>query len=112
MTEAKTALQMAERHVAEQEIRVHEQERLIVRLRSEGRPSEQAEGMLVEMSNLLDDMRGHLERLQQRGEGYRCAAQRLVEGQAGRKPKTGATRHSLSAGNSSLQVPDRRDEGK
>jgi hypothetical protein len=60
MTEAETALQMAARHVAEQELRVHEQERLIVRLRSEGRPSDHAEGMLVEMRNLLDDMRDHL----------------------------------------------------
>ena len=66
MTEAETALQMAERHVAEQEIRVLEQENLIVRLRSEGRPRDQAEGMLVEMRNLLDDMRDHLERLQQK----------------------------------------------
>jgi hypothetical protein len=70
MTETETALQMAERHVAEQEIRVLEQENLIVRLRSEGRPSEQAEGMLVEMRHLLDDMRDHLERqrLRQRPE--------------------------------------------
>jgi hypothetical protein len=52
--------------VAEQEIRVLEQENLIVRLRSEGRPSEQAEGILVEMRNLLDDMRDHLERLRQK----------------------------------------------
>jgi hypothetical protein len=69
MTEAETALQMAERHVAEQEICVLEQENLIVRLRSEGRPSEQAEGILVEMRNPLDDMRDHLERMRQRGEG-------------------------------------------
>jgi predicted transcriptional regulator len=69
MPEAETALQMAERHVAEQEIRVLEQENLIVRLRSEGRPSEQAEGILVEMRNLLDDMRDHLERMRQKPEG-------------------------------------------
>jgi predicted transcriptional regulator len=69
MREAETALQMAERHVAEQEIRVLEQENLIVRLRSEGRPSDQAEGILFEMRNLLDDMRDHLERLQQKLEG-------------------------------------------
>jgi predicted transcriptional regulator len=69
MPEAETALQMAERHVAEQEVRVLEQENLIVRLRSEGRPSEQAEGILVEMRNLLDDMRDHLERLRQKPEG-------------------------------------------
>jgi predicted transcriptional regulator len=69
MPEAETALQMAERHVAEQEIRVLEQENLIVRLRSEGRPSDQAEGILVEMRNLLDDMRDHLERLRQKPEG-------------------------------------------
>jgi hypothetical protein len=55
MTEAETVLQMAARHLAEQKLRVHEQEKLIVRLRSEGRPSDQAEGMLVEMRNLLDD---------------------------------------------------------
>jgi predicted transcriptional regulator len=66
MAEAETALQMAERHVAEQEIRVLEQENLIVRLRSEGRPRDQAEGMLVEMRNLLDDVRDHLERLRQK----------------------------------------------
>jgi predicted transcriptional regulator len=69
MTGAETALQMAEHQVAEQEIRVHEQENLIVRLRSEGRASDQAEGMLVEMRNLLDDMRDNLERLRQKPEG-------------------------------------------
>jgi hypothetical protein len=43
MTEAETALQMAARHVAEQEARIR----------------------AGEMRNLLDDMRDHLERLQQ-----------------------------------------------
>jgi hypothetical protein len=66
MTEAETPLQMAARHVAEQEARVREQEEL---LRREGHPTDQAEGMLVEMRNLLDDMRDHLERLQQKPGG-------------------------------------------
>ena len=69
MTEAETPLQMAARHVAEQEARVREQEELIARLRREGHPTDQAEGMLVEMRNLLDDMRDHLERLQQKPGG-------------------------------------------
>ena len=47
MTEAETPLQMAARHVAEQEARVREQEELIARLRREGHPTDQAEGMLV-----------------------------------------------------------------
>ena len=49
--------------------RVHAQENLLVRLRSAGRASDQAEGMLVEMRTLLDDLRDHLERLQQKREG-------------------------------------------
>jgi hypothetical protein len=69
MTEAETALQMAARHVAQQEARVREQEELIARLRREGHPTDQAEGVLVEMRNLLDDMRDHLYRLQQKREG-------------------------------------------
>ena len=69
MAEAETALQMAARHVAQQEARVREQEELIARLRREGHPTDQAEGMLVEMCNLLDDMRDHLDRLQQKPEG-------------------------------------------
>jgi hypothetical protein len=69
MAEAETALQMAARHVAEQEARVSEQEQLITRLLREGHPTDQAEDMLVEMCNLLDDMRDHLERLQQKREG-------------------------------------------
>ena len=66
MAEAETALQMAARHVAEQEARVSEQEQLITRLLREGHPTDQAEEMLVEMCNLLDDMRDHLERLRQK----------------------------------------------
>ena len=66
MAEAETALQMAARHVAEQEARVSEQEQLITRLLREGHSTDQAEGMLVEMCNLLDDMRDHLERLRQK----------------------------------------------
>ena len=69
MAEAETALQMAARHVAEQEARVSEQEQLITRLLREGHPTDQAEDMLVEMCNLLDDMRDHLDRLQQKPEG-------------------------------------------
>jgi hypothetical protein len=57
---------MAARHVAEQEARVSEQEQLITRLLREGHPTDQAEDMLVEMCNLLDDMRDHLERLRQK----------------------------------------------
>jgi hypothetical protein len=69
MAEAETALQMAARHIAEQEALVSEQERLIAHMRREGHPTDQAEGLLVEMCNLLDDMRDHLERLQQKPEG-------------------------------------------
>ena len=69
MAEAETALQMAARHVPEQEARVSEQEQLITRLLREGHPTDQAEDMLVEMCNLLDDMRDHLERLRQKREG-------------------------------------------
>ena len=65
-----TSIQQREaaRHLAE-EARVSEQEELIARLRREGHPMDQAEGMLVEMRNLLDDMRDHLDRSQQKPEG-------------------------------------------
>ena len=69
MAEAETALQMAARHLAEQEARVSEQEQLIARLRREGQATDQAEGVLAEMYNMLDAIRDHLERLQQRREG-------------------------------------------
>ena len=69
MAEAETALQMAARHVAEQEARVREQEELIARLRRQGHPTDQAEGMLAEMINMLDAIRDHLERLRQTREG-------------------------------------------
>ena len=65
MAEAETALQMAARHVAEQEARVSEQEQLITHLLREGHPTDQAEGMLAEMGNMLDAIRDHLERLRQ-----------------------------------------------
>ena len=65
MAEAETALQMAARHVAEQEARVREQEELVARSQREGRPTDQAEGMLAEMGNMLDAIRDHLERLRQ-----------------------------------------------
>ena len=65
-----TSIQQREaaRHLAE-EARVSEQEELIARLRREGHPMDQAEGMLGEMCNMLDAIRDHLERLQQRREG-------------------------------------------
>ena len=69
MAEAETALQVAARHLAEQEARVSEQEQLIARLRREGQATDQAEGVLAEMYNMLDAIRDHLERLQQRQEG-------------------------------------------
>jgi hypothetical protein len=69
MAEAETALQMGARHVAEQEARVSEQEQFIARLRREGQATDQAEGVLAEMYNMLDAIRDHLERLQQRREG-------------------------------------------
>jgi hypothetical protein len=61
MAEAETALQMAPRHMAEQAARVREQEELIARLRREGHPTDQAEGMLAEMRNMLDAIRDHLQ---------------------------------------------------
>jgi hypothetical protein len=69
MAEAETALQMAARHLAEQEARVSEQEQLITRLLREGHPTDQAEAMLAEMINMLDAIRDHLERLRQTREG-------------------------------------------
>jgi hypothetical protein len=60
MAEAETALQMTARHVAEQDVRVSEQEQLIARLRREGHPTDQAEGMLVEMCNLLECAPGRM----------------------------------------------------
>jgi hypothetical protein len=69
MAEAETALQMAARHLAEQEARVREQEELVARLRREGHPTDQAEGMLAEMFDMLEAIRDHLERLQHRREG-------------------------------------------
>ena len=69
MAEAETALQAAARHVAEQEARLREQQELIARLRREGYPTDQAEGMLAEMCNMLDGIRDHLELLQQMEEG-------------------------------------------
>lgn len=57
-------LQMAKRHVAEQEGRVARQEKLIERLSEQGLSTKQAEDLLEEMVTMLDDMRAELTRFE------------------------------------------------
>jgi hypothetical protein len=58
-----TELEMATRHVAEQEQRIARQEVLIERLRNVGAPLDQALDLLVAMQDLLETMRAHVARL-------------------------------------------------
>jgi hypothetical protein len=63
MTAAETELEMAVRHVAEQERRIARQEALIERLRKLGVSSDDALGLLASMQDLLETMRDHVARL-------------------------------------------------
>ena len=63
MTAGETELEMAGRHVAEQEERIARQEVLIEHLRNVGVPSDDALGLLGSMHNLLEVMRAHVARL-------------------------------------------------
>jgi hypothetical protein len=63
MTTGETEMEMAVRHVAEQEKRIARQEVLIERLREVGAPSDDAFGLLGSMQDLLDTMRAHVARL-------------------------------------------------
>jgi hypothetical protein len=64
MTAGETELEMATRHVAEQEERIVRQETLIERLRKVGASLAAALELLDEMRDLLETMRGHVARLQ------------------------------------------------
>jgi hypothetical protein len=63
MVAGETELEMALRHVAEQEKRVVRQEVLIARLRKAGLPSDDAFRLLGAMQRLLETMRAHVARL-------------------------------------------------
>jgi hypothetical protein len=60
MTAGETELEMAVRHVAEQEKRIARQEVLIEHLRKVGVSSDDAVGLLGSMRDLLDTMRAHV----------------------------------------------------
>jgi hypothetical protein len=72
MRAGETELQMAVRHVAEQEKRIAQQEALIERLRKVGAPSDDALGLLATMQDLLKTMRAHVERLSNSGTAGTC----------------------------------------
>ena len=63
MTAGETELEMAARHVAEQEKRIARQEVLIERLRKVGWPLDDALRLLGTMQDLLKTMRAHVARL-------------------------------------------------
>ena len=63
MIAGETELEMALRHVAEQEKRITRQEVLIERLRKAGLPSHDAVRLLGAMQRLLETMRAHVARL-------------------------------------------------
>jgi hypothetical protein len=63
MTADETELEMAVRHVAEQERRIARQEVLIERLRQARVPPDDALGLLATMHDLLEEMRDHVARL-------------------------------------------------
>jgi hypothetical protein len=54
-------IRMAFRHVAEAEVRIASQEELIVRLKRNNRPIEQAEALLQTMKSSLLQLRNHLD---------------------------------------------------
>jgi hypothetical protein len=63
MTAGETELEMALRHVAEQEQRIARQETLIDRLRKANAPLDDALGLLAWMQEILETMRDHVARL-------------------------------------------------
>jgi hypothetical protein len=63
MTAGETELEMALRHVAEQEKRIARQKVLIEHLRKVGVPPDDALGLLGSMQHLLETMRAHVARL-------------------------------------------------
>jgi hypothetical protein len=63
MTAGETELEMAVRHVAEQEERITRQEAVIERLRKVGAPLDTARALLTSMQDLLETMRAHVARL-------------------------------------------------
>ncbi|WP_141686834.1 hypothetical protein [Bradyrhizobium sp. LMTR 3] len=64
MPHGETEIEMARRHVAEQELRIERQRALIARLSAQGHSIEDAEEFLARMVELLDQMRAHVARLQ------------------------------------------------
>ena len=63
MRTGETELEMAVRHVAEQEQRLARQEALLERLRGVGAPLDRSLKLLGEMKDLLGRMRAHVARL-------------------------------------------------
>ena len=63
MAAGETELEMAIRHVAEQEKRIARQEALIERLRRAGAPLDDALHLLFTMPEFLETMRAHVARL-------------------------------------------------
>ena len=63
MTVRETELDMATRHVAEQEERIARQEVLIEHLQEVGVPTEDALGLLGIMLDFLETMRVHVKRI-------------------------------------------------
>ena len=63
MTAGETELEMAVRHVAEQENRIARQEVLIERLRKVGAPLDDALALLATMQDFVKTMRAHVARL-------------------------------------------------
>lgn len=63
VTAGETELEMAVRHVAEQEQRITRQEVLIERLRGVGAPLDGALELLASMQDLLEMMRDHVDRI-------------------------------------------------
>lgn len=59
MPHTETDLQMADRHIAEGERHVVQQEELITRLRAQGLPTGQAEEFLAEFQSTLNRHRAH-----------------------------------------------------
>jgi len=63
MSKPESHLEMAARHIAEQQDRIARQKRLLAKLRRDGHPTEQAEDLLRDMERLLLQMQRELEML-------------------------------------------------
>jgi hypothetical protein len=63
MPAGETELEVAIRHVAEQEERIARQEAIVERLRQVGAPPDIALGLLASMKDILETMRAHVARL-------------------------------------------------